>query len=260
VRPAKIGDVRAHEVKASYFGFAGDGHVGKYNLSHAFYWVNGSDEHHPLAGREVSVKAQMAALEASLDRDWLRFKASFFFASGDDVAMDGEGKGFDAIYDLPNFAGGPFSFWNRSGIALTQTGVLLKSPGSLLPSLRSSKFEGQANYVNPGLLLAGLGVDAELTPKLKLIAIANALRFHKTGALQTLLFQPAIGKSIGIDTGLGVLYRPKLSENIVITAGLNALLTGSGFDDIYSSTCSTPGCGAAPRNLMSAFAQIKLSY
>src|SRR5437899_621463 len=80
---------------------------------------------------------------------------------------------------------------------------------SLLPDLRSNKFEGQASFVNRGLLLLGLGLDAEITPKLKYVVNANYLRFDKTGALDLLLFQPGIRKSIGVDLGAGFLWRPR---------------------------------------------------
>jgi len=259
-RPAKIGSVRPHEVKAHYAGFAGDGHLGRLNLSHAFYWAFGSDSDQPLAGGPVELSAQMVALELSLDRDWARFRLSGFFASGDDDPLDGTGRGFDAIYDNPNFAGGPFSFWSRSGIALTQTGVLLKAPGSLLPSLRSSKFEGQASFVNPGLLLLGAGIDLELTPKLKAALNANYLRFHETAALELLLFQPGIREPIGLDLGAGLFYRPLLNENVLILAGATGLVPGAGFDDIYSSVCGAPGCGASSQKLFNTFLQIKLTF
>ena len=39
-------------VEAAYLGFAGDGHIGRYNISHAFYWALGRDSRNPLAGRE----------------------------------------------------------------------------------------------------------------------------------------------------------------------------------------------------------------
>ena len=74
--------------------------------------------------------------------------------------------------------------------------------------------------MNPGLLLLTAGVDLELTPKLKAIVNASFLRFHKAGALESLLFQPGIRKGIGIDLGGGVLFRPFLNENVVIQAGL----------------------------------------
>lgn len=260
VRPANIGQPRLHQVKTNYVGLATDGHLGRLNLTEAAYYAFGVDEDNPLADGRVDVRAMMGALELSVDRDWARFKASGFFASGDDNAYDSRATGFDVIDDLPNFAGGPFSFWNRSGIALTQTGVLLKAPGSLVPDLRSNKFEGQANHVNPGVIIVGLGADLDLTPKLRAVLNANYIRFHRTGALETLLFQPDIHKDVGFDLGGGVLYRPLLSENIVITAGVTGLLSGKGFDDIYSSTCGSPGCGSPGRNLMNAFVNVKLTY
>jgi hypothetical protein len=265
VRPARIGTPRLHDVISNYAGFAGDGHIGRLNVSHAVYYAFGEDEDHPLGDRESGTAAQdigaaMGALEASIDKDWARFKVSAFFASGDGDIDDGKAGGFDTIYDFTNFAGGPFSFWNRSAIPLTQTAVLLKTPGSLLPSLRSNKFEGQANFVNPGLMLLNAGVDLELTPKLKAIVNANYLRFHKTGVLESLLFQPGIRNTIGIDLGGGVLYRPLLSENVVIQAGLTALLPGAGFDDLFSSPCSQPGCGASAKTLYNGFVALKLTY
>ena len=42
-----------------------------------------------------------------------------------------------------------------------------------LPNLRSSKEEGQSNFVNPGILLWNVGVDADLTPKLRAVTNLN---------------------------------------------------------------------------------------
>ena len=91
--------------------------------------------------------------------------------------------GFDSILDNPNFAGGGFSFWVRQGIPLTTTSLELKGRNSLLPALRSSKIEGQPNYVNPGLFLFGLGADFDVTPKTQALFQANYLRFHHTEPL-----------------------------------------------------------------------------
>jgi hypothetical protein len=46
----------------------------------------------------------------------------------------------------------------------------LRSPpsDSFLPDLRSSKDEGQSNFVNPGIYLYNAGADAKLLPTLKL--------------------------------------------------------------------------------------------
>ena len=97
-------------------------------------------------------------------------------------------------------------------------------------------------------------------PKWKGVLSVNYLRFQKTGALETLLFQPGIRKTIGIDVGAGFVYRPALNENIVITAGATGLFAGAGFDDIYSSICSAPSCGAPGKNLYNAFVNLKLAY
>jgi Class III cytochrome C family len=260
VRPALIGDVVPHEIKAHYLGWAGDGHIGRWNIDHALYYVIGNDEFNGIAGREVDIHAFLAALELSIDKDWQRYRASAFFSSGDDDAVDDTATGFDAIFDQPDFAGGVFSFWNSVGIRLTQTGVALVNPESLIPTLRSSKTEGQANFVNPGILLANLGYEAELTPKVRLILNANYLRFHQTSPLETVLFQPDIRKDIGYDFGGGFLWRPLLSENWIIQSGAAVFIPGGGFKDIYSSNCSGQGCGKDPETLWNVFANVRIVY
>jgi hypothetical protein len=105
---------------------------------------------------------------------------------------------------------------------------------SLVPDLRSSKIQGQANFVNPGLILPTFAMDFELTPKLKLINNYNLLWFDKTSALQQFLFQGNIDRFIGADLGWGCEYRPLLSENLVFLGGVQMLIPGQGFRDIYN--------------------------
>ena len=234
VRPALIGDVRPHSIKVGYIGVNGDGHLGRLNLTNSYYYVFGRDDQNPIAGRPVHVSSNMAAVEASVDHDYLRFRGSFFFAQGDKNPTDSHANGFDAIFDDPNFAGGQFSFWNRNGIRLTQTGVGLVQPNSILPSLRSSKIEGQANFVNPGIMIYNAGVDAEITQRLKAVFNVNYLRFHRTESLEYILFQPNIRHEIGWDLSLGVAYRPLLINNVTLTFGAATLKPGRGFRDIYT--------------------------
>jgi hypothetical protein len=233
VRPNPLGTIREHNVSAYYLGWAGDGHIGRLNVSHAIYQVLGNDEFNGLAGREVDINAQMAALELSIDRDWVRYKASLFYASGDSDAEDGTGRGFDSILDNPNFTGGPFSYYVRQGFNFAGTAVNLKSRGSLLPNLRSSKSEGQANFVNPGVFLGGVGLELELTPKLRSFANANYVQFLETNPLETALIMNDIDSEIGFDLSLGFQYRPFLTDNIIISTGFGTLIPGSGYKDIY---------------------------
>ena len=52
VRPAPIGLVRPHSIRAYYYGLTGDGHIGKLNVTHAFYQVLGHDNFNEIAGRQ----------------------------------------------------------------------------------------------------------------------------------------------------------------------------------------------------------------
>lgn len=234
VRPSPIGLIVENEVEAYYIGWSGSGHIGRWNISHAFYQALGTESFNPISAQPVDINAQMAAAELSIDKDWLRIKGSFFYASGDDDPNDDKANGFDAIVDIPVFAGGPFSLWNRQGLRLPQTGTGLVSPLSLLPSLRTNKDEGQANFVNPGIFLVHGGLDVELTPKLRGFANVSFLRFIATDPLEFLLFQGDITPNIGLDYSAGFQYRPPLSDNIVLVGGIAALKLGQGMKDIYT--------------------------
>jgi hypothetical protein len=260
VRPAPIGlvvnqAIQTHSIRAYYLGWASNGHIGRVNVSHAFYQVLGHDTFNTIAGRKVDLDGRMAALELSVDKDWIRFRTSFLYQSGDDSnrsgfsRTDGTAHGFDTIVDNTHFAGSEFSFFNSEGIRLTSTGVALTNPASLLVSLRSNKFEGQANFVNPGLFLYNVGADFDIKPKLRGFLNANYLRFDRTEPLQILLFQQPIKHSIGEDLGMGVEYRPPLTENIVVTAGVSTLVPGSGFEQIYSG-----------KTLVSGFLNLKFTF
>ncbi|MCA1631131.1 MAG: carboxypeptidase-like regulatory domain-containing protein [Acidobacteria bacterium] len=270
VRPALVGDARPHAVKVGYLGLNTDGHLGRLNLTSSYYFALGQDERNPIAGRYQRVRAHMLAAEGSVDRDFLRLRASAFFASGDRDPTDGVATGFDAILDDPNFVGGQFSFWNRVGIPLVSTAVGLVQPNSVLPSLRSSKTQGQANFVNPGILIANGGIDAEVTQRIKAIFNANYLRFHRTESLEYLLHQNQIRKEIGWDLSLGVVYRPLLINNVQFAFGASTLKPGRGFRDIYTDStrncplpdfCSSDGVVIDPsKPLYSVFAQAKFIF
>ncbi len=244
VRPAPVGKVIGigpgpaaftHGIRVGYFGWLGSGHLGSINITHAFYQAVGEDSLNPIAGRPVTVNAQFAALELSKDYDWVRFRVSGVFSSGDSNPRGSRATGFDSIADAPDFAGGIFSFWNREGIRLTGSGLALTQDESLLDNLRTDKFEGQANFVNPGLILVNTGADIDLTPKARLFLNLNYLRFLDTQPIEEILFQPNIRHDIGLDYSLGLRYRPPLSENIVLTFGASGLSPGSGFRDIYTA-------------------------
>ncbi|MDB5311700.1 MAG: hypothetical protein JWO38_5902 [Gemmataceae bacterium] len=231
VRPDPVGVFQPHRVEAYYLGFAGDGHIDRFNISHAFYWVLGRDSMNPLAGTPQSISAQMAALELSYDRDWVRFRVAGFYQSGDGNPNNGRATGFDGILDQTNF-GGEFSYFRRNRIPLF--GVGLTNDQSLYADLRSSRIQGQSNFVNPGLWLANAGVDFDITPRLRLVNNANYLWFDKTASLSTFLFQGKIDRDIGLDVSSGFEYRPRLNNNAILMGGLGMLLPGGGFRELYN--------------------------
>jgi hypothetical protein len=194
----------------------------------------------------------MFALELSYDRDWARFRTSFFWASGDEDPNDNQGHGFDAIFDNPNFAGGEFSYWVRQQIPLF--GVNLKNRLSLLPDLKATKAQGQPNFVNPGLFLVNWGFDADITPKLKSINNLNLLYFDDTAVLETFVFQGKVKRTIGTDISSGLEYRPFLSNNVIVIGGVSALFPQGGFRDLYNNLRNT----ADP--MIAAFVEINLTY
>ena len=234
VRPAPIGDERFKNLNSTYFGIGGDGHIGRVNTTTQFYYVTGSESHNQIANRQVDINAAMFAQEVSYDVDFVRFRASFFWASGDDDPYDGQAEGFDSIFDNPNFAGGDLSFFQREAIPFVGGGgVNLTNRNSLLPDLKAGKELGQANFVNPGIRVYNMGVDFELLPELKLITNTSFLQFDEVAVLQDLRQNNAITRNIGVDLSAGFFYRPFLNNNVVIRTGVGVLLPGSGQASLF---------------------------
>jgi hypothetical protein len=252
VRPDPDGVFQPHRVEVVYLGWGGNGHIGPLNLTHQFYWALGHDSLNPLANQPQDINAQMAAVELSYDRDWVRFKTSFFWASGDDNINNSHATGFDTILDNPQFAGGEFSYWQRQAIGIF--GVNLVQRESLVPDLRSSKIDGQANFVNPGLVLANVGVDMDLTPKLTMFNNVNFLWFDEVGVLRQFLFQNTVHHHIGTDLSVGFEYRPLLSNNVIARFGVSSLIPGEGFKDIYNNLNQTQN------TLFAGFLELTLAY
>ena len=265
-RPAPIGNVRDHYVQAYYLGWTGDGHIGWLNIDHAFYQVLGEDSFNGIAGRRVDINAQMAALELSVDRNWLRHKLSIFYASGDHDPRDSHATGFDTIFDRPFSFGGPFSFYVHQGFNLAGTSVNFKQRDSLVPDFRTSKSEGQSNFVNPGAAIIGYGLDADVTPKLKAFMNVNYVWTVDTAVTKQVLFTNHASNDLGLDCSLGFQWRPLLIENIILSAGVGFFVPGQGYKEIYrANTAPVPGYPSPPAGhvddfLYSGIVTLTLTY
>jgi hypothetical protein len=182
--------------------------------------------------QSIAVARPSCRWPPALDVDWRRYRIAGLYASGDPNSFDASANGFDAIIDQPFFAGGPFSYWNVQGIGLL--GTRLTNKLSPLPDLTPSKFEGQANFVNPGILIANAAFDAEITPKIKIDSECKLSTFRN-------LINSTIPKSTQFvmtsALTIATLYRPFLNNAISLSAtGLYPL---GGFQDIYAKMYNT---------------------
>ncbi|MFC7499523.1 hypothetical protein ACFQRC_09835 [Enterovirga sp. GCM10030262] len=237
VRPALIGNLRARNYDVFYLGYAADGRIGRINLSAQAYGAFGTDRNSIFTNEKSDIRAWFVAAEPSYDVDWLRFRGSFLYASGDGDPYDGTEKGFDAIFENPIFAGADTSYWIRQTIPFAGGGraVSINGRNGILNSLRSSKEQGQSNFNNPGTVLVGAGVDADVTPEVRVSANANHLWFANTRILRELRNEGSIPRDIGFDLSVAAIWRPKMTQNIVFRASAAALVPGDGFKDLFAN-------------------------
>ncbi len=233
-RPAPFGAAKPHNYDVVYLGLNGDGHFDRLNFMYSFYYAVGKDDFQPVAQAETDINAFFLAMESSLDFDWYRVKLFGLFSSGDAQPENDTATGFDAIFENPNFAGADTSYWVRNNIPLVfGGGVELTGRNAILPSLRTSKLQGQSSFVNPGLGLVGMGADFDILPQLRFVTNISWLTFHHTEPLQVLRQQKNIDNSIGWDISGALLYRPFFTENIVLRLSGAVLVPGQGLRDLY---------------------------
>jgi hypothetical protein len=233
-RPASFGSERGRNYDVAYFGYNGDGHFGRLNLTTSLYTALGSNRDSAFTDETADIKAFFFAAEPSIDFDWIRLRASIVYASGDDDPFDNTERGFDAIFENPQIAGSDTNFWIRQAIPLIGGGgVAMSARNAMLPALRTSKEHGQSNFNNPGFRLIGIGADFDILPELRISTNMNYMEFDNTTVLEVARNQQEISPEIGLDLSLAAIYRPFFSQNVVFRLSGAALLPGAGFTDLY---------------------------
>lgn len=237
VRPALLGNLRGRNYDVVYLGYNADGRIGRVNLTASIYSALGTDGQNFFTGQKGKIRAGFAAAEASYDLDWMRFRLSGLYATGDRDPFDKKETGFDAIFENPIFAGADTSYWIRQTIPFAGGGraISINGRNGILNSLRSSKEQGQSNFNNPGTILLGAGADFDLTPTMRLSANANYLWFENTSNLKVLRSEGSIPKDIGCDLSAAAIWRPKATQNIVFRLSAATLLPGKGFKDLFTN-------------------------
>jgi hypothetical protein len=234
VIPAALGLEQARNYDVVYLGYNGDGHFGRLNLTTSLYAALGKDERGTFVDRSTRIRAGFAAAELSRDFSWLRARLSLLYATGDEHPHGNTESGFDAIFENPQFAGADTSYWIGQAVPLIGGGgVSLSQSNSVLNSLRSSKDEGQSNFANPGTGLAGLGVDADVLPVLRLSANLNDLYFATTQVLEVARNQGGIERHLGEEASVAATWRPLDTQNIILRAAYAHLFPGAGYRQLF---------------------------
>lgn len=232
-RPSSLGTERPREYDVVYLGYNGDGHIGGYNLSTSAYFAFGNNDN-TFTSRDSDIRAGFFAAEVSRDYDWIRPRLSVAYASGDKDPFDDRSTGYDAIFENPIFAGADTSYWIRQNMPfIGGGGVTLASRNGLLPSLRPSKEQGQSNFENPGLHLIGVGADFDITPESRVSVNLNELWFDETAVLEVARNQAPIDSSIGTDLSVAWIWRPFMTQNVVVRLSGALLEPGDGLADLY---------------------------
>ena len=235
IRPALFGNLRSRSYDAFYIGYGVDGHIGRVNLSAQGYFLFGQDRVNVFTGRSARIRGWFAAAEPSMDFNWIRVRGSALYASGDDDAFDNVEGGFDAIFQNPIIAGADTSYWIRQVVPFAggARAVQFTPRNSFLIDLRSSKEQGQSNFVNPGTMLLGVGADFDITPRLRLSTNVNHIWMENTNVIQRLRQQGTIRRDIGWDLSAAIVFRPLNIQNIVFRLSGAVLQPGQGFDDLF---------------------------
>jgi len=236
VRPALFGNLRSRSYDAFYVGYGVDGHIGRLNLTGFAYGLFGSDRQNVFTGRNARIQAFFAAVEPSIDFDWIRLRASALYATGDGNPFDNVEHGFDSIFQNPIFAGADTSYWIRQVVPFAggARAVQFTSRNSILIDLRSSKEQGQSNFVNPGTMLLGMGADFDITPRLRLSTNVSHIWMENTTVIQRLRQQGTVRRDIGWDLSAALVYRPLTTQNIVFRLSGALLQPGQGFRDLFT--------------------------
>ena len=236
-RPALIGNLRGRDYDVTYLGYNADGHWGRLNLTASAYYALGEDRNSIFTSKKAKIRSYFVAVEPSWDFSWIRVRANGLYASGDKKPYDNTERGFDAVFENPQFAGSDTSYWIRQTIPFAGGGrvISVNNRNGVLNALRPSKEEGQSNFNNPGTTLYGMGADFDVTPELRVTTNVNHLGFVNTKVLQVSRVEGSIPKSIGWDASVSTIYRPKMTQNVVLRVSGAVLDPGKGFKDLFGN-------------------------
>jgi len=229
----QLGEIKANkfnpnaQVSATYFGAAVNGVLGRMDLSAGVNYANGTDGNNLLTGTAQQINAGMGFIKADYPINYWKPHAIFLVATGDANAKGTTASGWDSVNDGTNLFGGQFSFFEGNNVVGTFNGanIFLSRGNSVVPSLRNGN--QSSNFVNPGLVAMGVGLDVQLHPKVALTTNLNSFSFQQNpqsvfGAINAKL--PNIigsGTHFLNEANFGLFIRPGLADDFEINTGLS---------------------------------------
>ena len=217
-------------LNAYYFGIATNGHIDRFNIASAFYYVTGQTARNTPGAQQKDISAGMAFTQVAYPINWLNPRFAIAYATGDNNPTNKTAHGFDSVFDNTAFGGGQFSYLFGEKIQLGAITVLRGN--SVFPSLRGANATSQ--YVNPGALALNPGIDLTLTPKTLFEANYNYVRFDNTSSL-TGVAGRKVSNEIGHEFNAGVTWKPLLNEQLLIFGGVAVFLPGQGIKDTFGN-------------------------
>jgi len=165
--PRPLGFVKPGSVRAFYYGLTATATLARSTSRTPSIRFWDMKRRICLRGSLSTSTRKWAAVELSLDRDWLRYRLSFFYASGDKDPRDGKRSRLRHNLRQSKFRRRVFQFLEPRGNPADRHGRRAgerRQPG---PGSSFQQNPRPGNFVNPGLFLYNAGVDIDITPKLR---------------------------------------------------------------------------------------------
>ena len=177
------------EYDVIYLGFNGDGRIGRLNLTASGYYALGEDENSLLDRRATPTSARFfLAAEPSIDFDWIRFRLSALYASGDDDPFDDDERRLRRDLREPDLRRRRHQLLDPPGHPVRRRRRRRRSTAATASCRRCARRRSRASRTSsiPGLILLGVGADFDVLPELRLSVNANYLWFDDTAVLEAL--------------------------------------------------------------------------
>jgi hypothetical protein len=102
---------------------------------------------------------------------------------------------------------------------------------------------------------------------LKAFANVNHIWLAQTKPVEVALQTNKVRGELGLDCSIGFKYRPLLTDNIIVSAGVGVFLPGAGYRDIYRRNTATVSgygpqeeAGKVDRYLYNGFLTVSFVY